>query len=54
MPDILLDGAHNIDGIRRLTEFIREVKNGRYVKIVFAVSANKQKRSNDRNVRRSC
>lgn len=42
-PDILLDGAHNIDGIRRLTEFIREVKNGRYVKIVFAVSANKQK-----------
>lgn len=42
-PVIILDGAHNIDGIRRLTEFINEVKHDKYVKVIFAVSANKQK-----------
>lgn len=42
-PLILIDGAHNIDGIKRLTEFIHTTKNNRYVRIIFAVSANKEK-----------
>jgi len=42
-PIVLLDGAHNIDGIRRLTEFIKAVKKDDWVKLVFAVSADKEK-----------
>lgn len=42
-PTVLLDGAHNIDGIRRLTEFIKDVKADKFIKIIFAVSSNKQK-----------
>jgi len=42
-PDIILDGAHNIDGIRRLLEFVNDVKKDCKVKIIFAVSSNKQK-----------
>lgn len=42
-PLVTLDGAHNKDGIRRLTQFISEVKGDDKVRIIFAVSANKQK-----------
>jgi len=42
-PLIIMDGAHNVDGIRRLTQFIKEIKGNNKVRIVFAVSANKQK-----------
>lgn len=42
-PVVLMDGAHNIDGIRRLAEFIKEIKGNNHVRIIFAVSANKQK-----------
>jgi dihydrofolate synthase/folylpolyglutamate synthase len=42
-PIIIVDGAHNIDGITRLTEFLRFVKKDKYLKIIFAVSADKAK-----------
>lgn len=42
-PIILLDGAHNIDGVKRLSEFIQEVKGNTSVTLVFAVSADKEK-----------
>jgi dihydrofolate synthase / folylpolyglutamate synthase len=42
-PMVLLDGAHNIDGILRLGEFIANIRENKYVKLVFAVSADKEK-----------
>lgn len=42
-PLIILDGAHNIDAIKRLSEFIEMVKNNQYVRLIFAVSSNKEK-----------
>ncbi|MGD9886860.1 MAG: folylpolyglutamate synthase/dihydrofolate synthase family protein [Bacilli bacterium] len=42
-PVILIDGAHNLDGITRLTEFLKAIKGKNYLKIVFAVSADKAK-----------
>ena len=42
-PTILLDGAHNIDGVKRLSEFISSVKQDKFVTLVFAVSADKEK-----------
>lgn len=42
-PLIIIDGAHNIDGITRLNEFIQKIKNGRYIRLIFAVSSNKEK-----------
>ncbi|MGD9604626.1 MAG: folylpolyglutamate synthase/dihydrofolate synthase family protein [Bacilli bacterium] len=42
-PTILIDGAHNLDGITRLTEFLKEIKGNHYLKIIFAVSADKAK-----------
>ncbi len=42
-PVIILDGAHNIDGIIKLAEFIKVIKAEKLVKIIFAVSSNKQK-----------
>ncbi|MDD4212748.1 MAG: bifunctional folylpolyglutamate synthase/dihydrofolate synthase [Bacilli bacterium] len=42
-PLIILDGAHNIDAIRRLCEFITTVKKDHRLRLIFAVSANKAK-----------
>lgn len=42
-PYILLDGAHNLGGITCLTEFLREVKGDRFLRVVFAVSHDKAK-----------
>lgn len=42
-PLIILDGAHNIDGINRLCEFLDTIKKDKYLKIYFAVSADKEK-----------
>lgn len=42
-PLIIIDGAHNIDGITRLKEFIMTIKKDRYLRLIFAVSANKEK-----------
>lgn len=42
-PLIILDGAHNIDGITRLREFIQTIKHDKYLKIIFAVSSDKEK-----------
>jgi dihydrofolate synthase/folylpolyglutamate synthase len=42
-PIILIDGAHNLDGITRLTEFLKTIKNQNYLKVIFAVSADKAK-----------
>lgn len=42
-PIIILDGAHNIDAIHRLCEFIASIKGTDRIRIVFAVSANKAK-----------
>jgi len=42
-PIIILDGAHNIDGMTRLTEFLKAVKKDNYLKVVFAVSSDKAK-----------
>ena len=42
-PPVLLDGAHNPGGIARLVEFLRAVKGERFLRVVFAASANKNK-----------
>ena len=42
-PVILLDGAHNPGGIVRLVEFLQSIKGGKYLRVVFAVSADKDK-----------
>ncbi|MDD4000635.1 MAG: bifunctional folylpolyglutamate synthase/dihydrofolate synthase [Bacilli bacterium] len=42
-PIILLDGAHNQEGIHALAVFLKEVKAGNYLRIVFAVSHDKAK-----------
>lgn len=42
-PIIILDGAHNVDGINRLREYIISIKQNKYLKIVFAVSSDKEK-----------
>ncbi len=42
-PLMMLDGAHNIDAIKRLSEFIAIVKKEKYVRLIFAVSSNKEK-----------
>lgn len=42
-PIIIIDGAHNIDGITRLMEFLRTIKENKKIKLVFAVSADKAK-----------
>lgn len=42
-PTIILDGAHNIDGVTRLREYLVSIKENKYLKIVFAVSSDKEK-----------
>jgi len=42
-PTILIDGAHNLDGMMRLTEFLKAIKGEYYLKVIFAVSADKAK-----------
>lgn len=42
-PLIIIDGAHNIDAITRLTEFLRVIRGKKFLRIVFAVSADKAK-----------
>lgn len=44
-PLIILDGAHNIDGISRLYEFLKEIKKDKYLRLVMAISSNKDKES---------
>lgn len=41
-PLIIIDGAHNIDGINKLNEFMKTLKP-KYIRLVFAVSSNKDK-----------
>lgn len=41
-PYIIIDGAHNIDGITRLHEFIKKLNNYK-ITLVLAISANKEK-----------
>lgn len=41
-PLILIDGAHNIDGVTRLVQYLNAVKD-KPLRIVFAVSSNKDK-----------
>lgn len=42
-PTIILDGAHNIDGILRLKEFLQTLKKDYKILICFAVSSDKEK-----------
>lgn len=42
-PYIIIDGAHNIDGITRLAEFLASIKENKKMTIVFAVSKDKAK-----------
>lgn len=42
-PLIIIDGAHNIGGINSLVEFIKTIKNDKYLKLIFAVSSDKDK-----------
>ena len=41
-PFIILDGAHNIDGIERLHEFIKQIKKDNKITLVLAISSNKE------------
>lgn len=42
-PIIILDGAHNVDGITRLVEYIGSIHQHRQVRLILAISANKDK-----------
>jgi dihydrofolate synthase/folylpolyglutamate synthase len=42
-PYIIIDGAHNIDGITRLAEFLTTIKENKRMTIIFAVSKDKAK-----------
>lgn len=42
-PLIIIDGAHNMAGINSLFEFIKIIKNDNYLKLIFAVSSDKDK-----------
>lgn len=42
-PLIIIDGAHNIDGINRLCETIRIIKGYKRLNVIFAVSKDKEK-----------
>ena len=42
-PLIIIDGAHNIDGINRLCETIRIIKGDKRLNVIFAVSKDKEK-----------
>lgn len=42
-PLIILDGAHNVDAFNRLVEFIKCIKQNKKVRLILAISANKDK-----------
>lgn len=42
-PLIIIDGAHNIDGVTRLTQTLSAIKKDKKVTIIFAVSKDKEK-----------
>lgn len=42
-PLIILDGAHNVDAFNRLVEFIKCIKKNKKVRLILAISANKDK-----------
>lgn len=42
-PLIIIDGAHNIDGVTRLTQTLSTIKKDKKVTIIFAVSKDKEK-----------
>ena len=42
-PLIIIDGSHNVGGITALSEFIEVIKKQHKVRLIFAVSANKNK-----------
>lgn len=44
-PLIILDGAHNVDAFKRLMEFIRSIKGDNKIRLILAISANKDKES---------
>jgi len=41
-PTVILDGAHNREGVQALIEALNELKQGRTVKLLFAVMADKE------------
>ena len=41
MPGVILDGAHNEDGIRQLLKTVREIRKSRKVNLLFSVMADK-------------
>ncbi len=40
-PDVILDGAHNVEGIRALVNGVLEIQGGRKVRLLFAAMADK-------------
>ena len=42
-PLVIVDGAHNSDGIKRLVEAVKNIKNGREVIIITAIAKNKRR-----------
>ena len=44
-PTIILDGAHNVDGITRLVEYINSIRKNKKVRLILAISANKDKKN---------
>ncbi len=44
-PLIILDGAHNVDAFKRLMEFIKNIKGKNKIRLILAISANKDKES---------
>ena len=42
-PLVIIDGAHNIDGVTRLCETVKMIRGNRKVTVIFAVSKDKEK-----------
>jgi dihydrofolate synthase/folylpolyglutamate synthase len=41
-PTVILDGAHNREGVQALIDALKELKRGRKIKLLFAVMADKE------------
>ena len=42
-PLVIVDGAHNVDAVMRLVEFIKIVRGNNRIRMIMAISANKEK-----------
>ena len=40
-PLVMIDGAHNIDGVKRLCQYLKTIKNDKQLVVIFAVSKDK-------------